>query len=539
VEQTKYLSSQSGSIDSTTINNWEGIDMKQKWFSLLIIALLVLGVAAFKQSPAQGASVEPVLIPGNPTCESLGYAHGVKVDPPLPGIYTVGNGTVTAEVVAGKYLNWTSTIGIDAVIVKGGPDAHLYIYDPPTESYGDEGLHSPLVSSNKPADISHYDFCFDYELVVTKSADTSMDREWDWEIDKVGDEDHLTLAAGQHYTMTYTLTATTFYTDSNWSVSGQITITNPAPYAATITSVIDELENYTETVDVSCPFSGDYLLAAGETVVCSYGPVVLEDGTERTNTATVTTTGPVGGSSGTANVIFDETACVDVYDDLYGYVGEFCASSDHTQQVFEYEMAIGPYAVCGTYQVTNTASLMDGDMILAEDSHTVDIDVPCEGCTLTQGYWKTHSKYGPAPYDPAWALVLPDGEDTTFYLSGKSYYQVLWTPVAGNAYYILAHQYIATELNILNGASVPPEVAEVMALAQAYFQGNTPTLFLTKSIRNDLTEWAEILDNYNNGAIGPGHCSSSKSDRASLHLFTFPAQPEGYHLFLPVTTVRK
>ena len=34
---------------------------------------------------------------------------------------------------------------------------------------------------------------------------------------------------------------------------------------------------------------------------------------------------------------------------------------------------------------------------------------PGPGCTLTQGYWKTHSKYGPAPYDSTWALI---GEDT-------------------------------------------------------------------------------------------------------------------------------
>ena len=33
-----------------------------------------------------------------------------------------------------------------------------------------------------------------------------------------------------------------------------------------------------------------------------------------------------------------------------------------------------------------------------ESSWTVNVNVACsQGCTLTQGYWKTHSRKGPAP----------------------------------------------------------------------------------------------------------------------------------------------
>ena len=95
-----------------------------------------------------------------------------------------------------------------------------------------------------------------------------------------------------------------------------------------------------------------------------------------------------------------------------------------------------------------------------------------EGCSLTQGYWKTHSAYGPAPYDATWAQI---GEDADFYLSGQSYYDVLWTqPKKGNAYYILAHQFIAAELNVLNGTSVPSQVAAALADAEALFMTYTP-----------------------------------------------------------------
>ena len=128
------------------------------------------------------------------------------------------------------------------------------------------------------------------------------------------------------------------------------------------------------------------------------------------------------------------------------------------------------------------------------------------GCTLTLGYWKTHSKYGPAPYDDLWALI---GEDTAFFSSGKSWYQVLCTsPKGGNAYYTLAHQYIAATLNIVNGTSSPQRVNEALLWAEeSFFNTYTPSSQLKTKVRNQALGYADLLDEYNNGYIGPGHCS--------------------------------
>jgi hypothetical protein len=129
------------------------------------------------------------------------------------------------------------------------------------------------------------------------------------------------------------------------------------------------------------------------------------------------------------------------------------------------------------------------------------------GCTLTPGYWKTHSEFGPAPYDDTWAQ-LPDGASTLFFLSGQSYYDVLWTPpTGGNAYYILAQQYIAAVLNQLNGAASTPEVDDALAWAETFFATHTPADKLSRTVRADAISFAELLDQYNNGYIGPGHCS--------------------------------
>ncbi len=81
---------------------------------------------------------------------------------------------------------------------------------------------------------------------------------------------------------------------------------------------------------------------------------------------------------------------------------------------------------------------------------------PCcsEGCTLTQGYWKTHSSYGHASYDATWAAV---GENTPFFSSSSTWYSALLESPEGDAYWILAHQYIAavlTDIPHINFGSV-------------------------------------------------------------------------------------
>jgi hypothetical protein len=139
--------------------------------------------------------------------------------------------------------------------------------------------------------------------------------------------------------------------------------------------------------------------------------------------------------------------------------------------------------------------------------------LPYSGCTHSFGYWKTHSAYGPAPYDTTWALI---GEDSTFFLSNQSYYEVLWTPPrGGNAYYLLAHKYIATDLNFLNGAD-PSAVQDVFDEATAQFEIYTPQyiggLKGNDTLRQQFIELKNILGQYNNGIIGPGECENSSVD---------------------------
>jgi cysteine-rich repeat protein len=117
-----------------------------------------------------------------------------------------------------------------------------------------------------------------------------------------------------------------------------------------------------------------------------------------------------------------------------------------------------------------------------------------EGCTLTQGYWKNHGGW-PSPYE----------QGDTFFNSGESWIQILKSPPkGGDAYLILAHQYIAYKLNQASGANLPGDLA---TQAEGYLNTYNPTEVPKKSAdRSSMIELAGTLDQYNNGLLGPGHC---------------------------------
>ena len=132
------------------------------------------------------------------------------------------------------------------------------------------------------------------------------------------------------------------------------------------------------------------------------------------------------------------------------------------------------------------------------------------GCTLTQGYWKTHSSYGPAPNDPNW-LTGGNSPDNAFFNSGKTWIQI-WgiapgkgpklSPPIATSYLQLAHQYMAAVLNTVNGTSAPQSVLDAIAGAANFF--TTGTGFDAS--------WAGLLADYNEGDIGPGHCAGTPID---------------------------
>jgi hypothetical protein len=84
----------------------------------------------------------------------------------------------------------------------------------------------------------------------------------------------------------------------------------------------------------------------------------------------------------------------------------------------------------------------------------------------------------------------------------------------GNAYYQLAPQYVAAVLNLEAGASAPEEVMDAMSEAETLFKTYTPAqigaLRGNNALRQQFISLANLLDDYNNGLIGPGHCDAEE-----------------------------
>jgi hypothetical protein len=208
---------------------------------------------------------------------------------------------------------------------------------------------------------------------VTKTVDlTSFSRTWGWTIDKSGQVTNS--GTNIHYTIDLTATPT----DSDFAISGGITVHNSAPIAATVNSLSDLISG-SVAADVDCGVSFPYQLAGGTSLECDYS-AELADGTGGTNTATATLqnyqidssgTATASGTtdfSGSASITFSSTPssetdeCVNVQDiadsDFIQNFGPFCAN-DSTTDSASYDIAISPN--CGGVQITNTVTLTTND----------------------------------------------------------------------------------------------------------------------------------------------------------------------------------
>ena len=136
--------------------------------------VVVLGFLAFLAVPAAAqatASVPPVKVDGNPKCADYGMTKIAKYE---GGSDKWGKqGPVTVQVHHRYYVKWTSTVAVDWVIVKGGPNSNIYKY--PYDTFGDDWLHAPM-NGSKPYDLSHLEFCSDGKDEPKPTPGISVDK---------------------------------------------------------------------------------------------------------------------------------------------------------------------------------------------------------------------------------------------------------------------------------------------------------------------------------------------------------------------------
>jgi hypothetical protein len=438
---------------------------------------------------------------------------------------------------------------------------------------------------------------------IQKTAPATYDLEWTWTIDKDSDRSdnatdmgELTLSSSQMLTVNYTATVNASSAPVNIGLTGTIDITNTSGSRdLDIVSLVDVLPDAVD-LTVTCPdtYKSDdagleYSIPHSTTMQCEY-TAGLPNLNPRNNTATMTQQLYNFASDGTPSdggeAVYDDVEavgytqvddideCIDVTDELFingvsqgeVFLGTVCSTGDTNVETLPFTFtyyADAPNECTDTWHdMDNVVSFEANDTDQSgQDEVWIDVTVDCVvGCTLTPGYWMTHSILGPAPFDGAWydgetqayldavavavkvkdleAGDMPliydtdgnpipgvDGFDTPMagnwvYVVGKgkdkhealvTYYYAMWTAPAGNPWFNLSFQFAAAHLNIQNGADYSDIHAEFVAayeLLRDMSPNDADKLRGNDATRAEFIRLAGILSDYNAGLndVGPGHC---------------------------------
>lgn len=239
-----------------------------------------------------------------------------------------------------------------------------------------------------------------YAVKVKKEAQTSFTRTYSWDIDKSVDIDYWELYGGESGISEYTVALTRTVVDSGFTVSGRIGVFNPDPINTAIIESVSDVVSEGITADVECPDVFPYSLAPGTWFICTYS-ADLENASDRTNTATVTTSGEVEGNSVTVPVSFATATITEVgfptvtVDDSWaGDLGSFGGSGS-----ISYSRTFTCFDDQG--EKLNTATINETGQSSSATVTVVCKEVICQEETawaagiryVTRGDWATYTPY--------------------------------------------------------------------------------------------------------------------------------------------------
>ncbi len=184
----------------------------------------------------------------------------------------------------------------------------------------------------------------------------------------------------------------------------------------------------------------------------------------------------------------DNEECVEHCYDMQGNRTE--CLEDHCYDENRHEIECEEYC----YDKQGNKSECYDDRCYDDNRHEIDCEVELT-CPHSQGYWKNHNKYAK---NPSQKIPWPISEDTN--LCGKTWLNILKTPAGGDAFYILAYQYIAARLNLANGGPTSPtllaKVAEAGDLLNQCKKMKYPSADRTKAVN-----LGSYLEKYNTNKL--------------------------------------
>jgi hypothetical protein len=105
----------------------------------LLVPTLAAGALLAVPATAGAAAVEPVYLPGHPSCAERGYDHEIKFYPAYSGTRTADG--VTVDLTVDHGVAWKASKPVGAVIVSSQESSYAYEY--PAGSAGDYDLRAP------------------------------------------------------------------------------------------------------------------------------------------------------------------------------------------------------------------------------------------------------------------------------------------------------------------------------------------------------------------------------------------------------------
>lgn len=374
-------------------------------------------------------------------------------------------------------------------------------------------------------------------LTVEKTATGFWNKclEYDWTIEKTVEPTEIEIIKGMTVPVTYTITVNRTKVSENdvFGVSGEIKVTNGGEDPTENLKIVDQVQyrvddgQFQDLEGASQTIIPEEQIGPGETKSYPYhiefAPI---EGAEYKNRVKVTITnyadhkgeeyGPAAEADfklpnePTTKLIDAEADITDVQDCPTGMT---CTADDPgpwhvtaSDEIIFNKKITNNSAECQlTLELKNKAILKESDT--GEERKacaTVIIYTgPCDdlGCTLTQGYWKNHTDDWPEGYH----------KDMDFLSKGETWLEIFNTPPKhGDAYYILAHQFLTAVLNEANGAFVPLFVKETMLKSKAWLGAHNSPVPASSPSGQDAISYAKILDDYNNGKMGVPHCDKDK-----------------------------
>jgi hypothetical protein len=344
---------------------------------------------------------------------------------------------------------------------------------------------------------------------VEKTVEEAVyDRHCTWDMAKSVEPPVLRGSAGETMTATWMVDAIRSESYGPFIVRSYIYIHNPGDTALPFT-IRDVLDDGTVSEILYC---SEWTIEPGDTVWC-YSRAMARNASATWNEVVVSVPGQpdvVATAPVHWQLRYDGCYPTHLSDPRFGYEERL---DESTRVTFpeDFQCPVDPLLYKdGAYQFdeTNQATLDGWSPPSGSATLTVLCELPVAACPRSPGYWMTHSKYMGAPRDAAWDM-LPNAEDTIFFLSGKTYYEVMRTPPANNSYFQLSFQFIAAELNALAGVQVPAEVQAAMAEARSLFETYRPAelqgLRGHDLLRRQVIALAGILNRFNEGHFTP-HC---------------------------------